>query len=107
MLKNKIHIARGLTNAEAAEKYGVAPILDDEGHVATLHHSQQNSNGPLYEVSARYHNIRNAQKSPLHHYKVQLNPYNPMDEVTRTAFQKVDSIEYWKERGSNAKNGVK
>lgn len=58
-------------------------------------------------MSARYHNVRNAQKAPLHPYKGQLNPYNPMDEVTRTAFQKVDSIEYWKERGSNAKNGVK
>ena len=32
---------RGLTNAEAASKYGLAPILDDAGSVATLHHSQQ------------------------------------------------------------------
>ncbi len=96
---------RGLTNAQAAEKYGLAPILND-GYVATLHHSQQKSIGPLFETSTRYHNILNAKKGPLHPYKGQLNPFNPMDSATRGLFQKVDSIEYWKARGRDAMKGV-
>lgn len=95
----------GLTNAQAAEKYGLAPILND-GYVATLHHSQQRSVGPLFEASTRYHNISNAKKGPLHPYKGQLNPFNPMDSNTRGLFQKVDSIEYWKARGRDAMKGV-
>lgn len=96
---------RGLTNAQAAEKYGIAPILDD-GYVATLHHSQQKSVGPLFEASTRYHNISNAKKGPLHPYNGQLNPFSPMDSKTRGLFQKVDSIEYWKARGRDALKGV-
>lgn len=45
---------KNLTNAQAAEKYGLAPILDIDGSVATLHHSQQHSVGPLFEASTRY-----------------------------------------------------
>ena len=96
---------RGLTNAQSAEKYGLAPILND-GYVATLHHSQQRSVGSLFEASTRYHNISNAKKGPLHPYKGQLNPFNPMDSNTRGLFQKVDSIEYWKARGRDAMEGV-
>jgi LXG domain of WXG superfamily/Pre-toxin TG len=96
---------RGLTNAEAANKYGLAPILDDAGNVATLHHSQQKGVGPLFEASTRYHNISNAKRAPLHPYKGKLNPFYPMDEPTRKAFQKVDSIDYWKTRGKEALGG--
>lgn len=96
---------RGLTNAEASAKYGLAPILDEVGSVATLHHSQQKGVGPLYEASTRYHNISNAKKAPLHPYKGKLNPFYPMDETTRGAFQKVDSINYWKIRGEEALGG--
>ncbi|WFA06336.1 T7SS effector LXG polymorphic toxin [Bacillus sp. HSf4] len=96
---------RGLTNAEASAKYGLAPILDEKGSVATLHHSQQKGVGPLFEASTRYHNISNAKKAPLHPYKGKLNPYHPMDEGTRAAFQKVDSINYWKVRGNEALGG--
>lgn len=96
---------RGLTNAEASAKYGLAPILDDAGSVATLHHSQQKGVGPLYEASTRYHNISNAKRAPLHPYKGKLNPFYPMDETTRGAFQKVDSINYWKIRGEEALGG--
>ncbi|MGE7879349.1 ribonuclease YeeF family protein [Peribacillus muralis] len=96
---------RGLTNAEASAKYGLAPILDDAGSVATLHHSQQKGIGPLFEASTRYHNISNAKRAPLHPYKGKLNPYYPMDEGTREAFQKVDSINYWKTRGREALGG--
>lgn len=95
---------RGLTNAEASAKYGLAPILDDAGSVATLHHSQQKGVGPLY-ASTRYHNISNAKRAPLHPYKGKLNPFYPMDETTRGAFQKVDSINYWKKRGEEAVGG--
>ena len=96
---------RGLTNAEASVKYGLAPILDDAGSVATLHHSQQKGVGPLYEASTRYHNISNAKRAPLHPYKGKLNPFYPMDETARGAFQKVDSINYWKIRGEEALGG--
>jgi len=96
---------RGLTNADASAKYGLAPILDDVGSVATLHHSQQKGVGPLYEASTRYHNISNAKRAPLHPYKGKLNPFYPMDETTRGAFQKVDSINYWKIRGKEALGG--
>ncbi len=60
-----------MTNAQAAEKYGLAPILND-GYVATLHHSQQRSVGPLFEASTRYHNISNAKKDRSIHIKVNL-----------------------------------
>ncbi len=96
---------RGLTNAEASAKYGLAPILDEAGSVATLHHSQQKGVGPLYEASTRYHNIANAKRAPLHPYKGKLNPFYPMDETTRGAFQKVDSINYWKIRGEEVLGG--
>ncbi|WP_147534934.1 T7SS effector LXG polymorphic toxin [Bacillus marasmi] len=96
---------RGLTNAEASAKYGLAPILDDAGSVATLHHSQQKGVGPLYEASTRYHNISNAKRPPLHPYKGKLNPFYPMEETTRGAFQKVDSINYWKIRGEEVLGG--
>ncbi|MBU3202453.1 hypothetical protein LL037_14795 [Clostridium estertheticum] len=69
---------RNLTNSQASEKYGLAPILDSDGSVATLHP-----------------------------YKGKLNPFNPMSEETRKAFQKVDSIEYWKTRGRDVGKGVK
>lgn len=105
--KNGAKKGRGLTNDEAAEKYGLAPILDEKGSIATLHHSQQHSIGPLFEASTRYHNISNAKKAPLHPYKGKLNPFNPMKEEVRNAFQKVDSIEYWKTRGRDAMKGVK
>ncbi len=78
---------------------------DEAGSVATLHHSQQKGVGPLYEASTRYHNIANAKRAPLHPYKGKLNPFYPMDETTRGAFQKVDSINYWKIRGEEALGG--
>ena len=94
----------GMTNAQAAAKYGLAPILND-GYAATLHHSQQRSIGPLFEASRRYHNISNAKRPPLHPYRGRLNPDYPMDKTTRRTFQRVDSIEYWKARGRDALKG--
>ncbi|MHC1748061.1 MAG: RHS repeat-associated core domain-containing protein [Cellulosilyticaceae bacterium] len=98
---------RGLTNAEAAERYGIAPILDFNGNIGTLHHSQQHSIRPLFEAPTRYHNISNAKRAPLHPYKGKLNSFNPMREEVRKKFQKEDSIEYWKTRGRDAMKGAK
>ena len=83
----------------------LSPILDNTGSVATLHHSQQKGVGPLCEASIRYHNISNTKRAPLHPYKGKLNPFYPMDETARGAFQKVDSINYWKIRGEEALGG--
>ena len=73
--------------------------------VLPLHHSQQKGVGPLYEASTRYHNISNTKRAPLHPYKGKLNPLYPMDETTRGAFQKVDSINYWEIRGEETLGG--
>lgn len=89
------------TNAQAAARHGLAPILPN-GSIATLHHAEQNATGPLFEASTRYHNISRAAKPPLHPYGKAQHPYNPMDESTRKAFQQVDSPEYWKKRGAEA-----
>ena len=40
---------QGLTHAQAAERYGLAPILPN-GSVATLHYSQQSSVGPTTSI---------------------------------------------------------
>jgi hypothetical protein len=103
---------RGLTNAQAAEKYGLAPILGktDKGKaiVATLHHSRQNAIGPLFEASTKYHHIGNAQKAPLHPFGRGQHPINPLGsgaDSLREMFQRVDSIEYWKMRGAQNNGG--
>lgn len=49
--------------------------------------------------------LSNAKRAPLHPYKGKLNPFYPMDETTRGAFQKVDSINYWKIRGEEILGG--
>jgi RHS repeat-associated protein len=88
---------RGLTNAEAAERFGLAPQLPD-GHFATLHHSQQNALGPLFEASTRYHNIRNINRPPLHPYGAAGHPSNPMGSgpgSPRQVFQDREVGEYW------------
>lgn len=91
----------GLTNAEAASTHGLGPVLSD-GSIATLHHSQQNALGPLFEASTRYHKIQNASKRPLHPYGRKQHPDHPMGKgpgSVRDPFQAVDSLEYWKWRG--------
>ena len=96
---------QNLTNAEAAAKHGLAPILPD-GYVATLHHSQQSAIGPLFEASTRYHKFANAKRAPLHPYRGKQHPHYPLGRgpgSVREAFQRVDSIEYWKQRGAKEK----
>lgn len=93
---------RGLTNAQAAERFGLAPILPDKS-LATLHHSQQSAIGPLFESSTRYHHIGNAQKAPLHPFGSAQHPYFPLGRgpgSLRDSFQRVDSLQYWKWRGA-------
>ncbi|WP_154898279.1 polymorphic toxin-type HINT domain-containing protein [Gimesia maris] len=94
---------RGLTNAEAAAKQGLGPILPD-GYIATLHHSQQKSIGPLFKASTRYHNFYRIDKAPLHPNGYRQHPDFPMGSgrdpnSIRSAFQNHDSLDYWKWRG--------
>jgi hypothetical protein len=85
----------GKTNKEAA-RHGYAPEMLD-GSVIKLHHIQQQSNGPLAEVSSTSHG------SALHKtfgYK-QSNPELPVD---RNLF-KVEKKSYWKARIQGVENG--
>lgn len=98
----------GLTNAEAAAKHGLGPILPD-GKIATLHHSQQKSIGPLFEASTRYHNDF-PPHGPLHPHGFKPNPDFPMGSSRdpnsiRSKFQNHDSKDYWKWRGQQALAG--
>lgn len=89
--------AIGMTNAQAAERYGLPPQLPD-GNFATLHHSQQNAVGPLFEASTRYHNIHSITTPPLHPYGRAGHPFNPMgrgDGSPRHIFQTLEVKEYW------------
>jgi RHS repeat-associated protein len=88
---------RGLSNVEAAERFGLAPQLPD-GFFATLHHSQQNAGGPLFEASTRYHNFSTINKGPLHPYGRRGHPSNPMGRgpgSRRQLFQDFEVREYW------------
>jgi Flp pilus assembly pilin Flp len=92
----------GKTNAEAG-RAGLPPQLRD-GNFATLHHSQQNANGPLFEASTRYHNITTAREPPLHPYRGDQHPDNPLGRgpgSRREDFQRIESPEYWKWREQN------
>jgi RHS repeat-associated protein len=92
----------GKTNAEAA-RAGYRPQLGD-GSFVTLHHSQQNAQGPWFEASTRYHNISTANEAPLHPYKGQQHPDHPLGKGSgslREDFQKTESPEYWKWREKN------
>lgn len=89
----------GLTNVEAAEKYGLAPILDADRNVATLHHIGQDSRGPIAEASTRYHGVGKYGQDILHsqYGRSTPNPYYPID---RKKFG-IDTREYWKWRANN------
>lgn len=92
----------GKTNAEAALD-GRPPQLPD-GNFATLHHSQQDARGPLYEMSTNVHNISNAKEPPLHPFRGQQHPDFPLGRgkgSLREAFQAVESPEYWRWRAAH------
>lgn len=92
----------GKTNAEAA-RAGLRPQLPD-GNFASIHHAEQNANGPWFEVSTKYHNISTAKEPPLHPYEGGQNPDAPLGKgegSRREEFQRTESPEYWKWRAAN------
>jgi len=90
--------AIGLTNQEAADRFGYTPELSD-GNYLTLHHFGQDRRGPLAEASTRYHGIGKYGQEILHsqYGKRQPHPQYPID---RKKFD-VDTREYIKWRASN------
>ncbi len=88
----------GLTNDEAARRFGLAPELDD-GNFATLHHVGQDARGPLVEVSTRYHGVGKPGQDILHSQFGRCQPH-PTRPIDRRAFD-VDTREYWRWRGNN------
>jgi hypothetical protein len=60
-----------------------------------LHHSRQNANGPLFEISQSAHQVaRNRGGTALHPYGNSRNPNFPVD---RRAFAS-DRAAYWRAR---------
>jgi hypothetical protein len=99
--------ALGLSNLEAAA-LGHRPQLTvgTKPEFATLHHSQQSAQGPWFEASTRYHNIRNAKAAPLHPYEGSQHPFYPLGSgpgSRRAEFQSIESPEYWQWRAKQEK----
>jgi hypothetical protein len=102
---------RVTTNRELMEK-GKAPYVIKNGkrEQVQLHHSRQNAQGPLFELTESTHKAKTTKgREALHPYttkrghklngegsgdKKSLHPYNPVD---RTKFN-TDRKEYWKQR---------
>ncbi|RZK33641.1 MAG: type IV secretion protein Rhs, partial [Hymenobacter sp.] len=84
------------TNLERATR-GDTPFVKKGGKYSliNLHHSQQNAQGPLYELSAETH-VKYGQKKALHPYKPKAHPDYPVD---RPAFN-IDKVAYWIERAA-------
>jgi len=87
--------AVGMSNAEAAFRYGLPPELPD-GSFATLHHLGQDARGPLVEASTRYHGVGRPGQDILHSQYGRNRPH-PTRPIDRRAFA-VDSAEYWESR---------
>ena len=92
--------SKGRTNLDWALG-GLAPIGAD-GKSINLHHSKQQANGPLFELSATSHQ-QYGHTNALHPYRVTPNPdgtkFNPYDPVDRKVFD-VDRKQYWKDRAN-------
>ncbi|MBR8512127.1 RHS repeat-associated core domain-containing protein [Burkholderia cenocepacia] len=97
---------RGKTNLQRAMEGG-APFMMKDGvpQQIQLHHSRQQSMGPLFEVTTSTHRAaRGAGREALHPYGNQKNPDFPVD---RDAFD-IDRKQYWQDRAAEAnasKNG--
>jgi hypothetical protein len=85
--------AVGLTNKEAADRFGLSPELPD-GNFATLHHIGQDARGPLVEASTRYHGVGKPGQDILHSQFGRSQP-NPNFPINRAKFN-VDTREYWR-----------
>ncbi|QDW49228.1 RHS repeat-associated core domain-containing protein [Burkholderia sp. KBS0801] len=97
---------RGKTNLQRAMEGG-APFMMKDGvpQQMQLHHSRQQSTGPLFEVTTSTHRAASgAGREALHPYGNQKNPDFPVD---RSAFD-IDRKQYWQDRAAEAnasKNG--
>lgn len=88
---------RGLSNRDAALKYGAAPQLND-GNFATLHHLGQDVRGGLVEASRRYHGVGKYGQDSLHSQYGKNKPH-PEFPVDHKIFTK-EHAEYWKWRAT-------
>ncbi|MBP4047414.1 RHS repeat-associated core domain-containing protein, partial [Chromobacterium violaceum] len=91
----------GITNLDRASDGG-APYIMKDGKLQQLqlHHSRQQSIGPLFEVTTSTHRAANGKgRQALHPYGSSKNPDYPVD---RKAFD-VDRKQYWKDRAEAAK----
>jgi YD repeat-containing protein len=92
---------KGLTNLERAQGGG-APYIMKDGvpQQLQLHHSRQNGQGPLFELSRRTHLETRATEGgrALHPYGRQQHPDYP---VNRPLFNK-DVPQYWMDRAAGA-----
>ncbi|MBN3794159.1 RHS repeat-associated core domain-containing protein [Burkholderia sp. Ac-20392] len=91
---------RGKTNLQRAMEGG-APFMMKDGvpQQIQLHHSRQQSIGPLFEVTTSTHRAASgAGREALHPFGSQKNPDFPVD---RSAFD-VDRNQYWKDRAAAA-----
>ncbi|WP_341772886.1 HNH/ENDO VII family nuclease [Burkholderia ambifaria] len=97
---------RGKTNLQRAMEGGV-PFMMKDGvpQQMQLHHSRQQSTGPLFEVTTSTHRAASgAGREALHPYGNQKTPDFPVD---RSAFD-IDRKQYWQDRAAEAnasKNG--
>ncbi|WP_082036998.1 HNH/ENDO VII family nuclease [Flavobacterium sp. MEB061] len=85
---------KGRTNLQRATK-GTAPLGSD-GKSINLHHSKQNAQGPLFEVSDSMHK-KFDRTNALHPYKVDGTGKHPHFPVDRDAFD-IDRGSYWRKR---------
>lgn len=98
------------TNLERM-KQGLSPKIEKNGKLETveLHHSRQNNNGSIFELSKSTHSIKNELKGQkaVHPYTPDKHPENPVS-VDRTIFNNEKST-HWKQRAEDvekAKGGV-
>lgn len=92
--KIKIRGGKTETNLDRALRGDAPRIKTASGWSSVnLHHSKQNANGPLFELSGNSHSKYTALPA-LHPYRPNQHPYNPVD---RDIFN-IDRVEYWKNR---------
>ncbi|OBU30168.1 hypothetical protein AYY23_21905 [Photobacterium kishitanii] len=95
----KVNTRSGIkTNLELVLEDNRSPFVMKDGKYSTvnLHHSKQNANGPLFELSAKTHQKYYGSNS-LHPYLPKKHPLYPVD---RGSFD-IDRNAYWVERANN------
>lgn len=96
------------TNLDRMQK-GQPPYVNKNGKTEPieLHHSRQNDNGSLFELSKSTHQIKNKDKGAkaLHPYGSQKNPDNPVPK-NRNEFNQ-ERVEYYKNRAIELLKGKK